>query len=73
MRNGLLDDINGSRTGYATLYTDHTIGWSHNFGKMIVIRPEVRYEQGWNKNVTAYDLGTKRNQITAATDLLVQF
>jgi hypothetical protein len=73
IRNGLLDDITGFRTGYATLYTDHTIGFSHNFGKLVMMRPEIRYEQSWKDGITPYDLGVKKNQFSIATDLLIQF
>jgi len=31
IRNGALDDANGNRTGFATWYSDHTIGWCITF------------------------------------------
>ena len=74
IRNECLNDMNGSRTGFATWYTSHTIGWSHHFSDLIIIRPEVRYEQAWNNNnVTPYDGGTKNSQMTAAMDLVIRF
>jgi putative OmpL-like beta-barrel porin-2 len=74
IRNEGINDATGSRTGYATWYTTHTIGWSHHFSDLIMIRPEVRYEHAWNKdNVTPYDNGTKTYQLTAAIDLVVRF
>jgi hypothetical protein len=74
IRNDGLNDMNGNRTGYATWYTSHTIGWSHHFTDYIIIRPEVRYEQAWNsKNITPYDGGTKKSQETAAMDLILRF
>ena len=74
IRNEVLNDLVGNLTGYATMYTSHTIGWSHHFTDFIIIRPEVRYEKAWNNNhVNPYDLGTKNYQYTAAMDLVVRF
>jgi Putative beta-barrel porin-2, OmpL-like. bbp2 len=73
IRNDLLNDPQANRTGFATLYTSHTIGYVHFFGPNITIRPEVRYEQAWQPGVTPYDNGTKKNQKTAAMDLIVRF
>jgi len=74
IRNEALDDMNGSRTSYATIYTSHTIGWSHHFSDLVITRPEVRYEHAWNNNnVTPYDMGTKKFQYTVAMDLIVRF
>jgi hypothetical protein len=73
IRNGFLNDPQGNRTGYASFYTDHTIGFVHFFGPNITVRPEVRYEQAWQPGVTPYDNGTKKNQFTAAGDVIVRF
>lgn len=73
LRNDLLNDERGSRTGTASLYTSHTFGWSHNFGSLIKIRPEIRYERAYRENATPYDNGTKKDQYTAAMDLVVRF
>ena len=54
--------------------TCQTIEWSHHFSDLVITRPEVRYEQAWNKNnVTPYDMGTKKFQYTAAMDLIARF
>ena len=73
IRNDLLNDPQANRTGYATLYTSHTIGLVHYFTTEIRIRPEVRYERAYADGVTPYDNGTKRDQFTAAMDLIVRF
>lgn len=73
LRNDLLNDPQANRTGYATLYTSHTIGFVHFFTDYIRIRPEVRYERAWANGVTPYDNGKKRDQRTAAMDLIVRF
>jgi len=74
LRNDALNDVEGQRTGYATWYTDHTLGWCHHFTDFIMIRPEVRYDHAWNdKNVTPYNGGTRVYQFVAAMDLCVSF
>ena len=74
IRNDALNDVQGQRTGFATWYTSHTIGWSHHFTDFVLLRPEVRYDHAWNNtNVTPYNGGTKKGQFTAAMDLCVSF
>lgn len=74
IRNEGMDDVNGNRTGYATWYTSHTIGWSHHFSDFILTRPEVRYEHAWNNNNTMpFDGGTKNFQFSASIDLIIRF
>jgi hypothetical protein len=73
IRNDLLNDPQANRTGYATLYTSHTIGFVHYFNDYIRIRPEIRYERAYADGITPYDNGTKRDQYTAAMDLIVRF
>jgi len=73
IRNDALDDPQGGRTGYATWYTSHTIGFVHYFNDYIRIRPEIRYERAYADGITPYDNGTKKDQYTAAMDLIVRF
>jgi hypothetical protein len=73
LRNDLLNDPQANRTGFATLYTSHTLGFVHYFNDYIRIRPEIRYETAYAHDVTPYDNGTKKNQSTAAMDLIVRF
>ncbi|MBC9934960.1 outer membrane beta-barrel protein [Chitinophaga qingshengii] len=73
VRNDLLNDPQGNRTGFPTLYTSHTIGWVHHFNPLLRIRPEVRYERAWRNDATPYDNGLRRDQFTAAMDLIVRF
>lgn len=73
VRNDFLNDPQAGRTGYATWYSSHTIGFVHYFGKNIRLRPEVRYERAYKDGVTPYDNGTKKDQYSAAMDLLVRF
>jgi hypothetical protein len=73
IRNGYLSDPQGGRTGYATPYSDHTIGFVHYFNDYIRVRPELRYERAYADGVTPYDNGTKKDQYTAGMDLIVRF
>jgi hypothetical protein len=74
VRNDALNDVQGQRTGFATWYTSHTLGWSHHFADFILVRPEVRYEHAWNNTgTTPYDGGTRVYQFVAAMDLCVSF
>ncbi len=71
LRNDFLDDKKGQRTGYAGRYSEVTLSWNHWVGTTVQIRPEIRFDHAWDS--TAYDLGTRRNQFTAATDVVYHF
>jgi hypothetical protein len=71
IRNDMLRDDEGQRTAYRNTYTSHGIGWSHNVSELVTIRPELRYERGYN--LPAYDNGTKDWQVMFAVDLIVRF
>ncbi len=73
LRNDFLNDPQAGRTGYATWYSSHTLGFVHYFNNYIRIRPEIRYERAYADGVTPYDNGTKKDQYTAAMDLIVRF
>lgn len=73
IRNDLLNDPQASRTGFKTLYTTHTVGFVHYFTDGIRVRPEVRYERAYANGITPYDNGLKKDQYTAAMDLIVRF
>ena len=70
-RNEYFDDIKGQRTGFKTRYTEHLIGWGHWVGSTVVIRPELRFERAYD--TTAYNNGTKKNQLTFACDMILFF
>jgi Putative beta-barrel porin-2, OmpL-like. bbp2 len=73
IRNDLLNDPQGQRTGFATAYTSHTVGYIQYLTKLIFIRPEVRYERAYKDGVTPYDDGTQKDQWTGSIDLIVRF
>ena len=72
-RTDFLNDPQGGRTGYATLYQSQTLGFVHYFNKFIMVRPEIRWETAYADGVTPYDNGTKKSQWTLAGDVLVHF
>lgn len=73
IRNDYLDDPEGNRTGFATSYSTHTVGYVYFITPMLRIRPEIRYERAYAKGVTPYDNGTKRDQTSASMDVILRF
>ncbi len=71
IRNDILDDMKGQRTGFKSIYTSNSVGWSHNFNDYLTIRPELRYERAWR--AAAYDNSTKTDQFMFAMDLILKF
>jgi len=71
IRNEFVDDIKGQRTGYATKYSEHLVGYGHWIGSTLLFRPEVRFEHSYD--LAAYDLGTKKSQFVVAGDLTYHF
>jgi hypothetical protein len=71
LRNDFENDKKGQRTGYAGRYSEVTFSWNHWLGSTVQFRPEVRYDHAWDR--LSYDKGTRRNQFTAATDVVFHF
>jgi hypothetical protein len=71
LRNEIVDDIKGQRTGYATKYSEHAIGLTYWLSKSVALRPELRYEHSYN--TPAYDNGRYSGQFMAAMDLICRF
>jgi len=71
VRNDLLRDMQGQRTGYATTYTSHTVGWCHQVNELVAIRPELRYEHAYSAR--PYDNGRRESQYTASIDCILRF
>jgi hypothetical protein len=71
VRNEMFDDIVGQRTGYNTIYSEHSIGFTIWPDKLITFRPELRFEHSYYAR--AYDLGTRHNQFTAEFDMIIHF
>ena len=71
IRTEAYDDVLGQRTGFATWYTETTLGWVHWLTPSIEVRPEIRYDHSYE--AAAYDNGTKKDQFVFATDVLIKF
>jgi len=71
IRNELWNDPQGERTGFPSLYSSHTIGWSHNFNPVFQIRPEIGFYHSYQNR--SFDLGTTRNMIMGGVDVTWRF
>ena len=71
LRTDFLNDKKGQRTGYATKYSEETLMLSHWVGSTVQIRPEIRFDHAWDRR--SYDMGTRTNQFTVASDLVFHF
>ena len=72
IRNDMLADLKGQRTGFKTVYSSHTVGWSHWLSNELIVRPEIRYDHSWS-HVTPYDNGTRKDQFVFLTDFIIKF
>ena len=82
LRNEVFDDEDGQRTGFATIYSEHSLGVTWWPDKLITIRPEIRYDHSYGGHGTSidpmdeakpFDNGTRRNQFTAQFDVIYRF
>lgn len=71
VRNEWYRDETGFRTGYAGNYTSHTIGYSHQFNDVLMVRPEVGYYRNWTE--PAFDDGTKKGTWIFGFDITYRF
>jgi Putative beta-barrel porin-2, OmpL-like. bbp2 len=71
VRNEWWDDTRGERSGYATNYSSHTVGISHQFNDLMMIRPEIGFYHSYN--VPAFNLGKNNNLLMYGFDLTIRF
>jgi hypothetical protein len=71
VRNEYLNDRVGARTGFATPYSEHAIGFTYWPDKLITIRPELRFDHSYD--VPAYNNGTDKSQFAFITDVIYHF
>jgi hypothetical protein len=71
VRNEVLDDRDGNRTGYATYYSEHSIGITWWPNSLVTIRPELRWEHAYQAK--PYDNGGRASQLTAQVDVVFHF
>ncbi|WP_230473574.1 outer membrane beta-barrel protein [Dyella choica] len=70
-RNEFYNDEKGQRTGYATRYSEHTVGLTHWVSQDLEIRPELRYDHSYD--LPAYDKGRRDYQLVAVIDAIVHY
>ena len=70
-RNEWWNDVQGERSGFATPYSSHTIGISHQFNDLMMIRPEIGYYHSYF--VPAFDLGRSKNLVMYGFDFTIRF
>ncbi len=71
VRNEVMNDRVGSRTGFATLYSEHSVGVTWWPNKITTVRPEVRFDHSYD--VPAFNNGTRRNQFTFSMDFIIHY
>jgi hypothetical protein len=71
VRNEYMNDKVGSRTGFATQYSEHSIGLTWWPDKIITIRPELRFDHSYDTR--AYNNGRDHNQLAFITDVIYHF
>ncbi len=71
VRNEWWADPQGERSGFATNYSSHTIGISHQFNDLMMIRPEIGFYHSYN--VPAFDLGKSNNLLMGGFDFTIRF
>ena len=71
-RSEIFRDNNGVRTGYATNFSEFTLGLIYKPKSYIWIRPEARYDFT-NGGTKAYNDGTRSSQFTLAIDAILLF
>lgn len=70
-RNEWWKDESGFRSGFRGTYTSHTLGLSHQFNDVLMLRPEIGYYRNWHEN--AFDLGTRQGTWIYGFDVTLRF
>jgi hypothetical protein len=68
VRNEWFRDEEGERTGFATNYSSHTVGFTYQLSPSIMVRPEVGYY-----HAKAFDLGKKDYTVIGGLDVTLRF
>jgi hypothetical protein len=71
VRNEWWRDEQGERSGFPSNYSSHTIGLSHQFSDLVMIRPEIGFYHSYD--VPAFDLGKNKNLLMYGFDFTVRF
>jgi hypothetical protein len=71
LRNEWWRDQQGERSGFATNYSSHTVGLSHQFNDVLMIRPEIGFYHSYD--VPAFNFGKNKNLLMYGFDLTFRF
>jgi putative OmpL-like beta-barrel porin-2 len=71
VRNEWWRDERGERSGFASTYSSHTVGWSHQLSDVFMIRPEIGYFHSYDAK--AFDLGQKNYLWQFGMDVTMRF
>jgi len=71
IRNEWWRDEQGERSGFPSSYTSNTIGISHQFSDLMMIRPEIGFYHSWD--VPAFNLGKSKNLLLYGFDFTIRF
>lgn len=71
IRNEFYRDASGFRLAFPGTYSSHTIGITHNFNKLLQIRPEIGYYRDWTG--PAFDSGNARGMWQYGMDATIRF
>jgi hypothetical protein len=71
VRNEWYKDETGFRQGARGVYTSHSIGWSHYFNDVFVVRPEIGYYRNWTNPV--FDNGATKGIWLYGFDVTLRF
>jgi hypothetical protein len=63
--------MDGNRTGFISKYYEGSVGITWWPNKLMTIRPELRYDHSFE--ATAFDDGTRHNQVTLQCDVVLHF
>ncbi len=71
LRNDVLNDPRGFRTGFRGTYAEVTLGWIYHITPWMTSRPEIRFD--YSTGQKAYNNGTARDQFTFNWDIIIRF
>ena len=71
VRNEWWRDERGERSGFASTYSSHTVGWSHMLSDVFMLRPEIGYFHSYDAK--AFDLGNKNYLWQFGMDVVMRF
>ena len=71
LRNEWWRDERGMRSGFASHYSTHAVGFSHQFNDVVMIRPEVGYYHSYT--VPAFSRGRDSDMVMGGLDMTFRY